>query len=280
MATRPPHATLVVGVDLGGTWVRALALAGGRPAGRIDLRASSDVARLLDAAWRRRKWHGRVAALVVAARGVWSLAERRALAARLRSLAPRVQVLADAQAALLGALGDRPGLLVLAGTGSIVVGRDARGRWVRAGGLGPLIGDEGSGFWLGRQWLRAHLDARGEVVARRLATTPDAVARIAALAPRVLARAGAGDRKARTVVQDGQRALAAQGVVVARRLGLRAPIDATWAGSLMATSMYRAGVLRAAARAGLRARWRPPIAEPVVAAARLASALVRPPRSR
>jgi glucosamine kinase len=280
MATRPPHATLVVGVDLGGTWVRALALAGGRPAGRIDLRASSDVARLLDAAWRRRKWHGRVAALVVAARGVWSVAERRALAARLRSLAPRVQVLADAQAALLGALGDRPGLLVLAGTGSIVVGRDARGRWVRAGGLGPLIGDEGSGFWLGRQWLRAHLDARGEVTARRLATTPDAVARIAALAPRVLARAGAGDRKARTVVQDGQRALAAQGVVVARRLGLRAPIDATWAGSLMATSMYRVGVLRAAARAGLRARWRPPIAEPVVAAARLASALVRPPHSR
>ena len=267
-------------MDLGGTWVRALALAGGRPAGRIDLRASSDVARLLDAAWRRRKWHGRVAALVVAARGVWSVAERRALAARLRSLAPRVQVLADAQAALLGALGDRPGLLVLAGTGSIVVGRDARGRWVRAGGLGPLIGDEGSGFWLGRQWLRAHLDARGEVTARRLATTPDAVARIAALAPRVLARAGAGDRKARTVVQDGQRALAAQGVVVARRLGLRAPIDATWAGSLMATSMYRVGVLRAAARAGLRARWRPPIAEPVVAAARLASALVRPPRSR
>jgi N-acetylglucosamine kinase-like BadF-type ATPase len=260
--------------------VRALALVGGRPVGRLELRAVSDPGRLLHAAWRRRRWHGRVAALVVAARGVWSVAERRVLAARLRGLAPRVQVLADAQAALLGALGGRPGLLVLAGTGSIVVGRDARGRWVRAGGLGPLIGDEGSGFWLGRQWLRANLDARGEIEARRLATRPDAVARIAGLAPGVLARAVAGDPKARMVVRDGQRALAAQGVTVARRLGARGPIDATWAGTLMSSPTYRAGVLRAAARAGLRARWHPPIAEPVVAAACLAAALIRRSPSR
>src|SRR2546425_11278224 len=66
----------------------------------------------------------------------------------------RVEVIADAQAALLGAIGDGPGALVLAGTGSIVVAHDGRGRWTRAGGLGPLVGDEGSGFWLGREWLR------------------------------------------------------------------------------------------------------------------------------
>src|SRR3989304_4407417 len=50
--------------------------------------------------------------------------------------------------------GRPPGPLVPAGTGSIVIGRDARGRWARAGGLGPLLGDEGSAFWLGRGGVR------------------------------------------------------------------------------------------------------------------------------
>ena len=48
-----------------------------------------------------------------------------------------------------------PGVLVVAGTGSIAVARDARGTFVRAGGKGPVAGDEGSGHWIGVRLLEA-----------------------------------------------------------------------------------------------------------------------------
>src|ERR671935_277939 len=86
-------------------------------------------------------------------------------------------------------LGVGAGVLILAGTGSIVIGRDRRGRWARAGGLGPLLGDEGSGFWLGRAWLRATTQGEDFLPARRLIQARDPVRRIAALAPGVIARA-------------------------------------------------------------------------------------------
>jgi N-acetylglucosamine kinase-like BadF-type ATPase len=217
--------------------------------------------------WRRRGWRAdAIGALVVAARGVWTPAERRAARGTLRGLARRVEVISDAEAAWLGALDGRAGVLVLAGTGSIVLGCDARGRWARAGGLGPLFGDEGSAFWLGRQWLRARPD-----VARRLARAPDAVARIAARAPAVLARARDGDRRAAAIVREGQDRLAALAHEVARALALRGVVDVGWAGGLMADPWFRAGVRRALARRAVRARWHPPAAPPVLAAARLAA---------
>jgi N-acetylglucosamine kinase-like BadF-type ATPase len=216
-----------------------------------------------------------VAALVLAARGVWTPGEQRTLARRLRPLARRVRVLSDAQAAFLGALGRGPGVLVLAGTGSIVIGRDARGRWARAGGLGPLLGDEGSAFWLGQQWLRA--TTRGEDLqpVRRLLASGDPVARVAALAPRVVRRARAGDRRARAIVHAAQTHLAAQARAVVRQLRLAPPVAVSWAGSVLADEWVRAGLMRALARAGLRIDWRPPREAPVVAAARLALRLAR-----
>jgi len=218
-----------------------------------------------------------VAALVVASRGIWTLAERRALAARLRGLARRVVVYSDAQIALLGALGERPGLLVLSGTGSIVIGRDARGRWGRAGGFGPLLGDEGSAFWLGREWLRATTEGEDFFPARRFVRDPHPVARIAGLAPRVRARARGGDRRARAIVMEGQHHLAAFAVTVARRLRLRPPVDLSWAGSVLGDPWFLAGLVRAVARTGLRARWHPPGQDAVTAAADLAAGLARSP---
>src|SRR5207249_3821082 len=149
-----------VGADVGGTWIRIAVWAEHRVATTVvpadrDLQQLASVLRTV---WRRRRWsRRRVAALVVASRGLWTPAERRTLARELRGLAARVHVISDAQAALLGALGKRPGVLLLSGTGSIVVGRNSRGRWARAGGLGPVLGDEGSGFWLGREWLRSRV---------------------------------------------------------------------------------------------------------------------------
>lgn len=273
---RTRNGRLAIGVDLGGTWLRVAALRDGRrvAACRVHATPVRDLAKLLRTMWHGRGWRrDDVAALVVASRALWTPAERRALGRALRGLARRVDVISDAEAALLGAIGDRAGLLVLAGTGSIVVGRDARGRAARAGGLGPLLGDEGSGFWLGREWLR--IVTRGEDVTPVAALVHDAepVRRIAALAPLVLRRARRGDRAARAIVAAGQARLAALAASVARRLRLAPPVAVSWAGSVMDEAWFRAGVARALRRAGVRARWYPPAVAPVLASARLAATL-------
>jgi N-acetylglucosamine kinase-like BadF-type ATPase len=69
----------------------------------------------------------------------------------------RTVVTDDARIALAGATGGEPGLVVIAGTGSIAWGRNGDGRSARAGGWGYLFGDEGGGFWIARQALRAAL---------------------------------------------------------------------------------------------------------------------------
>lgn len=65
----------------------------------------------------------------------------------------------DHMAALAGALGTEEGILVIAGTGSICIGRSADGRQARVGGRGHLIDDEGSGYAIGRDILRAVTEA-------------------------------------------------------------------------------------------------------------------------
>jgi glucosamine kinase len=261
-----------VGVDAGGTWLRVLA-ADGR-GGRLIMRrpASPDLRTALGAVWRRwRLGRAGVAHLVVATRGVWTASERRAAAASLRGLARRVTVLSDAEAAYLGALGGRPGLLVLAGTGSIVLGRGARGRWVRAGGLGPLFGDGGSAFALGRDWLAAAYPLR----ARRLARDSHAVARIAALAPRVLGLARRGRGPARVAVVRGAFALALSMQTAAETARLSPPISVSWAGSLLEDRAYRSRVWRMARGLGLRIAPVVPRESALEAAARLARGRAR-----
>ncbi len=76
-----------------------------------------------------------------------------------------VQVVNDAAAALTAGTKGAPGIVLIAGTGSIAFGETADGRTARAGGYGYLIGDEGSGFDIGRQGIMAALqsaEGRGE----------------------------------------------------------------------------------------------------------------------
>lgn len=70
----------------------------------------------------------------------------------------RVALVADAVTAYVGALGPTPGAVVAAGTGLIAVGTDLT-RWRRADGWGHLLGDCGSGAWIGRAGLEAALRA-------------------------------------------------------------------------------------------------------------------------
>lgn len=69
----------------------------------------------------------------------------------------RLEVTNDAVIALAGATAGAPGIITIAGTGSIAFGRNQDGRSVRAGGWGYIFGDEGGGFDIGRQALRAAL---------------------------------------------------------------------------------------------------------------------------
>ncbi|MGN9758679.1 N-acetylglucosamine kinase [Streptomyces sp. SD31] len=70
----------------------------------------------------------------------------------------RLALVADAVTAYVGALGPRPGAVVAAGTGLIAIGTDLTG-WRRADGWGHLLGDCGSGAWIGRAGLEAALRA-------------------------------------------------------------------------------------------------------------------------
>jgi N-acetylglucosamine kinase-like BadF-type ATPase len=78
----------------------------------------------------------------------------------------RILVVNDALIALQAGVGDRPGIVIVSGTGSIAYGRNEQGEASRAGGWGYVLGDEGSGYWIGRLALRAvvrHADGRGRV---------------------------------------------------------------------------------------------------------------------
>lgn len=74
----------------------------------------------------------------------------------------------DGFAALLGATGGKPGVLVIAGTGSIAYGVNGKQETSRSGGWGHRVGDEGSGYWIGKQAIMAVLkaaDGRGKKTA-------------------------------------------------------------------------------------------------------------------
>jgi N-acetylglucosamine kinase-like BadF-type ATPase len=78
----------------------------------------------------------------------------------------RILVVNDALIALQAGVGDDQGIVIVSGTGSIAYGRNAQGEASRAGGWGYVLGDEGSGYWIGRLALRAvvrHADGRGRV---------------------------------------------------------------------------------------------------------------------
>jgi N-acetylglucosamine kinase-like BadF-type ATPase len=71
--------------------------------------------------------------------------------------AKRIVVTHDAFVAFMGATAGEPGVVTIAGTGSIAFGRNREGKTARAGGWGYVFGDEGGGFDLVRQALRAAL---------------------------------------------------------------------------------------------------------------------------
>lgn len=74
----------------------------------------------------------------------------------LSALLPKAKLFVETDAFIsyIGAIGLEPGVLLIAGTGSIAIGRRADGSMIRVGGWGPIFSDEGSGFWIGKRVLQ------------------------------------------------------------------------------------------------------------------------------
>ncbi|MFG2958034.1 N-acetylglucosamine kinase [Streptomyces sp. NPDC048291] len=180
---------------------------------------------------------GQVTTAVVGAAGLASLGDglRAELPGALaRELGVRtVALAADAVTAYAGALGPRPGAVVAAGTGLIAIGTDLA-RWRRADGWGHLLGDCGSGAWIGRAGLEAALrafDGRdgGSAALRagaedlfgplpglpgQLYPRADRPAVLASFAPRVADCADAGDPVAAAILGAAARHLAESAAAV------------------------------------------------------------------
>jgi N-acetylglucosamine kinase-like BadF-type ATPase len=108
----------------------------------------------------------RPAAICLGIAGVDREDDARVVREIMRRISPgsRVLVVNDALVALVAGVGRAPGIVVMSGTGSIAYGRDGRNRAARAGGWGHVIGDEGSGYWIGRHAVMAvvrAVDGRG-----------------------------------------------------------------------------------------------------------------------
>lgn len=200
--------------------------------------------------------------LIVCAAGLGTLEEVQAAHAALTraGLAMPIKICNDAMAAMVGALEGEPGVLMIAGTGSIAFGAAADGSEIRCGGWGRELGDEGSGYALGRgvlhrltwaldgrrhepdlvylaiQWLQVKSD--GEVAAwvRQAASDPE---KVASMAPFVFDLARRGDPRAQAAIAEAAEDLAVIARTVVMRLELAPRPLLVLHGGLMQRADYR-----------------------------------------
>jgi N-acetylglucosamine kinase-like BadF-type ATPase len=278
-----PGEGFVAGADGGGTSLRfALADPSGGivtrrsgPAGLVGAGRDREVAEALIAGVRSMAEVARVSlpldAFCAGLAGTGDTAAAVAVEAAVREagVARRVSVVSDALIALEEAFPATPGILLIAGTGSVAVARGRAGELLRAGGYGALLADEGSGYRLGLDGLRAAArgaDERGPGTALSrvlpealgLPLEPDprlppptgatvhpsaawtfaaalwlrdaGKAEVAALAPLVASAAHAGDPLARELVRGTLDALVAHVRALLGRIGGEPVSVAPWGG--------------------------------------------------
>lgn len=255
--------SIVIGVDAGGTSSTAVIWRDGVEAGRARggagavrptraMAAASNIADTIRVALTQAgALRGDV--LVVGAAGAGREEERQELrtALRMHDLADRLVVTTDVELALAAAFGSGPGIILIAGTGSIAVARGEDGVLKRAGGFGWQMGDEGGGYWIGRMGLQAlsrSTDGRGgattllrtmgpivrcgsfqELVRWSVTATPSEVA---ALAPGVVAAAEGGDQMAGAILDRAADELVA---LVRATMGESGQVEVALSGGLIGT---------------------------------------------
>jgi N-acetylmuramic acid 6-phosphate etherase len=162
----------ILGIEGGGTKTVALLSNGTRRTfGPLNLKLATD--RQILTTLRRSTLHApRSAAICLA--GCRTEADRKRIRALAKQAWPKAEVFVgnDLDSGLAAAFGrNGAGILVVSGTGSVVVGRNERGQIARVGGWGHLLGDHGSGYWIALTGLRnavRNYDRRGHVNSRIL----------------------------------------------------------------------------------------------------------------
>jgi len=209
---------------------------------------------------------------------------------------PALEVVTDADIALYGATGGGPGLVVIAGTGSICCGASARGRRACSGGWGPVAGDEGSGSWIARRGLQAvarATDGRGgrtplvdaacdyfkvtgpEDLSLAIYAPNMTNQRIAGFARHVIEAAKRRDSVSRAILREAGHELGLAACSVIRKLRMqRERFRIGYVGGVFTAGELVLGPLREDVTGiAARAELAPPALAPAEAAARMARAL-------
>jgi glucosamine kinase len=255
---------ILIGADVGGTKTAVAVSEDGKIVGRADGpgaavrpgRALASASTIIEVVRRALSAAGRLTGdvLLVGAAGAGRQPEREELRTALRTenLASHVGVTTDIEIALAAAFSDGPGIVVSAGTGSVAVGRDRTGKQHRIGGYGWQMGDEGSGYAIGRASLGAvsrAVDGRSPNTAlsdRLLRATRSAdfdslvrwaagasPAEVAALAPHVLEVAAQGDPLAQGIADYAARELSQLAICLLPKMDLTPPVKVAITGGLL-----------------------------------------------
>jgi N-acetylglucosamine kinase-like BadF-type ATPase len=164
---------------------------------------------------------------------------------------PPLFIETDARAALEGAFDGGPGVVIIAGTGSIVIGKTPKGDLLTIGGWGRFLGDEGSGYFLGREALRVvtlQMDRRGDATklkqklaeTHHLGTRGDIIKAVyqeklelSRIAPLVLEAAAENDIVSQKIIQSAALLLAEQARVIVLQMGILRKVGLVMAGGLI-----------------------------------------------
>jgi N-acetylglucosamine kinase-like BadF-type ATPase len=167
----------------------------------------------------------------------------------------KFRVESDARIALEGAFSGKPGSILIAGTGSIMFGKDEAGEIHRVGGFGRFIGDEGSGYRIGRKGLNAvarYLDGRAKSTKIAdlleqefsISTSEQLITEvyrnnfnIAAVAPLVFDAAERGDVTAQRILEDEADELLLHISAMKMKLNVQM-LKVSLIGSLLTTANY------------------------------------------
>ncbi|MBI2118678.1 MAG: hypothetical protein HYT97_03520 [Elusimicrobia bacterium] len=250
-------------IDYGGTWIR-LVLTNKKNKKTRRLKVPSlpleQISRLIQS--NLNKWRvKRLYQLKIGAKGVWKKKDKRMLFLKLKNLAKKVIVLSDVEMAHENTFGTKPGIILIAGTGSIAYGKDIEGRRARAGGLGAKKGDEGSGYWIGKKFLKGIQKKSCSSLPNkifRLNKNEDnkSIREIAALAKNIIERAEKKEPLPCEIVSEAINHLAGLVVTVAEKLDLNDQVHVSLQGGLFKNRFFLKHFLKNLKFAGGRCRAR------------------------